>query len=369
MEMQGKFGIATVYAETLEDTAKVQIQTMMDHPISDGQKIRIMPDVHAGAGCTIGTTMTITDKVVPNLVGVDIGCGMWVSKLNGLVDVAELDDVIRRLVPSGFHVRETPHMISKLVALDTLKCLDFINMQRALLSIGTLGGGNHFIELSEGKFGTQYLIIHSGSRNVGKQVADFYQKKAIEERFGNRKPTKEERDLAWLEGESFFDYLHDMKVMQEYAHFNRLAIWREIAAALELDSDHTFVTIHNYINTDEMMLRKGAVSAYEGERLLIPINMRDGSLLCIGKGNPDWNNSAPHGAGRIMSRSQARRELSMDAYRETMSGIYSTSVTIETIDEAPFAYKPMDEIVGQIRDTVDVIDVLKPLYNFKASEA
>jgi len=367
MEIKGSFGTAKVFAKTIEETASLQIQTLMNHPVVENQTVRIMSDVHAGAGCTIGTTMTITDKVVPNLVGVDIGCGMLVAKVASQLNCVVLDAAINHTIPAGFNIRSKPHDLVNLLRIDDLRCKEAINMPRALLSIGTLGGGNHFIELSRNQDGEEYLIIHSGSRNPGKQVADFYQRLAVVDRYGSTKPTKTEFDLAWLEGAAFDDYLHDMQIMQEYADINRLAMLFEISQALGVDIVYEFATVHNYIDVKEMILRKGAVSAKLGETLLIPINMRDGSLLCTGRGNPDWNCSAPHGAGRIMSRAQARRELSLESYELSMSGIYSTSVNQNTVDEAPDAYKPMSEILGQIHATVDVMDILKPIYNFKAS--
>jgi|GEM_PF-24432 len=323
---------------------------------------------HAGAGCTIGTTMTITDKVVPNLVGVDISCGILTVELSNHIDVKKLDEFIRREIPSGFNVRTKVHRFAYNTYFKDLVCADSVNIQRAMLSIGTLGGGNHFIEVSEGKDESHYLIIHTGSRNIGKQVADIYQKLAIKNCFNGAKVSGAERDLAWLEGEDFDDYIHDMKIMENYAFKNIFDVAENILNGMNITTSNIFETVHNYIDTDFMMLRKGAVSAKKGERLLIPMNMRDGSLMCVGKGNDKWNQSAPHGAGRIMSRRQAKETLNMVDYRVTMAGIYSTSISESTLDEAPFAYKPMDEIIDQIGDTVDIIDVLKPIYNFKASE-
>lgn len=403
--IKGLLGEAKVFTDNIEETAIKQIEQLCDSIMSLDNKIRIMPDVHAGAGCTIGTTMLIKNKVCPNLVGVDIGCGMTVIKLGKKeVDCDLLDKTIRTFIPSGFLIREEapsimPSMERKLNSLKAIETYGAsINIERAMKSIGTLGGGNHFIEVAVGETtGDKYLIIHSGSRNLGLQVAQFYQniayKSASDQLEAIRKikatvvgnsslapekrclfldvcnevenytqPTKE---LSYLEGETMNDYLHDISIIQEYATLNREFIACLITSIMQLQVEGVFETIHNYIE-DGCILRKGAVSAKKDEQLLIPINMRDGSLLCIGKGNEDWNCSAPHGAGRVMSRAQARKQVNLDDFKDSMKDVYSTCVGTKTLDESPMAYKPMDEIINHIEDTVDVVEILKPIYNFKA---
>lgn len=393
MTITNKSGVETkIFAKTFEEEAYKQIEELCNFSPYLNEKIRIMPDAHAGKGCTVGTTMTITDKVTPNLVGVDIGCGMsWVEIVGGNIDVVKLDQIIRDNVPSGFSVHE-----ESVAQFDFsgLRCKKHVDINRAMRSIGTLGGGNHFIEVDIDSDGTPYLIVHSGSRNIGVGVCKYYQNLAagsmsvadgrdsLIERLkscGRENEISAElkklyrpsvnTELAYLEGESFGDYIHDMEIIQRYASFNRGVILdiiiRELLPDYEIPAYSE--TIHNYIDTESMILRKGAVSAKMDELLLIPINMRDGSLLCYGKGNPDWNYSAPHGAGRIMSRKKAKELLSMGDYTESMSGIYTTSVSEQTLDEAPLAYKPIDEIVDSIADTVRIWKKLKPIYNFKAN--
>lgn len=399
MIIQGKAASAIAYASVIEDAAIEQIQRMCDYDFTKDCKIRIMPDVHAGKGCTIGTTMTIRDKAVPNVVGVDIGCGMYTVKLNEReIDFARIDEAAH-FIPSGMNVwegRQEPFDLEALCCYRELK--DTRRLQR---SLGTLGGGNHFIEVDRAADGTLYLIIHSGSRNLGKQTAEYYQKLAVqlnqgrEEYFlkknaliaeykatGRRKeiqaalkalhwadkPLSVPEDLCWLYGEYLQNYLHDVEICQKFARRNRELMANILLDRSGLSAGEAFHTIHNYIDTDEMILRKGAIAAHKGEKLLIPINMRDGSVLAIGRGNPDWNYSAPHGAGRIMSRGAARASLSMEDYQKAMEGIYTTSVNASTIDEAPMAYKSLNDIIDVIRDSVDVIDVMKPIYNFKASD-
>ena len=357
-----------------------------------------MPDVHAGAGCTIGTTMTITDKVCPNLVGVDIGCGMHVTNLGKMeLDLEKLDNFIRNKIPSGFNIRMEPHKYIGFTRLNKLKCRDHVDIDKARLSLGTLGGGNHFIEVDKDDDGNLYLVIHSGSRHLGLEVAGHYQRLAEEQVCGRDKESrlrlidtlKEQgryseiqsaltnlkartteipKELSYVSGQLFNEYVHDMKTVQQYALYNRITMTDEILNFIDAHEIDEFVTIHNYIDPVDMILRKGAVSAHEGERLIIPINMRDGSLICIGKGNPDWNYSAPHGAGRLMSRSEARKTFSIEDFNDSMDGIYTTSVNHDTIDECPMAYKPMESIVNNISDTVEIINVIRPIYNFKASE-
>lgn len=395
MELKGKYATAIVYAWNVEQGAMSQIIEMCNQEFAEGSKIRIMPDVHAGAGCVIGTTMTIKEKVVPNLVGVDIGCGMYVVKIgNQPIDLEKLDCVVNSIIPAGFEVRHDRHEYANMINLEELRCRNSINMERAILSIGTLGGGNHFIELNKDDEGCFYLVVHSGSRNAGKQVAEHYQNLAYQEANGKRDSIQEmiktlknqgrereiqselanlkiqqvRKDLAWLEGESLSDYLHDMAIMQRYASLNRKAIAHDIlkSAGLWQRNMESFETVHNYIDVNKMILRKGAVSAEKDEILLIPINMRDGSLLCKGKGNDNWNRSAPHGAGRLMSRSEAKSSISMSEFEKSMVGIYTTSVKQSTLDECPMAYKPMEEIINNTKDTIEILSIIKPVYNYKS---
>ena len=399
LEIKGKVNTAICYAKVVEDEAIEQIRRMCDYEFTEGSKIRIMPDVHAGKGCTIGTTMTIADKAVPNIVGVDIGCGMLTINIGQEeIDFMKLDEAAH-YIPSGMNVWEGR---KEHFDLEALRCYrELKDTKRLERSLGTLGGGNHFIEVDEATDGTKYLIIHTGSRNLGKQVAEIYQRLAIdlhagkEEYFKKRdeiiRSFKEQgrrkeiqaalKDIAWdkkestipddlcyLYGSYFEDYLHDVEICQQFARRNREMIAQILLERTGLSEKEAFHTIHNYIDTNEMILRKGAIAAHAGEKVLIPINMRDGSVFAIGKGNPEWNFSAPHGAGRIMSRSKAKESLSLDEYKKTMSGVYTTSVNEATLDEAPMAYKRLEDIIDVIKESVDVIDVMKPIYNFKASE-
>lgn len=397
--LNGKYNSAEVFTDVIDQSAIAQIIELCNQPFSQGARIRIMPDVHAGAGCTIGTTMTITDKVVPNLVGVDIGCGMETIRIKEThIELQKLDKLIYSKIPSGFDIREKPHRYNEKIDLTKLHCYEHINPIRAERSIGTLGGGNHFIEADKGSDGSIYIVIHSGSRHLGVETAKYYQeeaykrlnkssKKDIDEliarmkaegkqkqiqseikKLQNMKNTDVPRHLAYTEGELFEQYIHDMKIVQEFAGLNRQAMMDEIIKGMGIHVLECFTTIHNYIDTDNMILRKGAVSAQNGEKLLIPINMRDGSLICTGKGNPDWNCSAPHGAGRIMSRSQAKQSFTVSEFKKQMQGIYTTSVSAQTIDECPMVYKSVEDIVGNIGDTVEINDIIKPIYNFKAGE-
>ncbi|MDR1560319.1 MAG: RtcB family protein [Clostridiales bacterium] len=395
IELQGKYNTAKVFTDSAEREAISQIINLLNQEFVSGSKIRIMPDTHAGAGCTIGTTMTVTDKAVPNLVGVDIGCGMETTILSDKrVELQKLDKAIRKLIPAGFDTRETAHIFADEIDLSGLRCAKHVNMERALLSVGTLGGGNHFIEMDKDDDGRLYLVVHSGSRYLGKQIAEYYQNAAAKEsrrndenvksliaglkQQGREKEIQDElkklgachvdRNLAFAEGALFEDYLHDMAIARRYAELNRLAITREIVREMKFKVAERFTTTHNYIDPDSMILRKGAISAKEGERVLIPINMRDGSLICVGKGNPDWNYSAPHGAGRLTSRSKAKASFTLTQFEKAMEGIYSSTVNRSTLDEAPFAYKPMEEIVANIGDTAEIIETIKPIYNFKAAE-
>ena len=391
-----------IFTENIEQEAIDQINTLIDQPAFSDCKVRIMPDVHAGAGCVIGFTADLGDKVIPNIVGVDIGCGMLTVELGNIdIDYEKLDATIRKCVPCGRNVHEC--RLIRYNRLLELRCYrELKDSKRFERSIGTLGGGNHFIEIDEGTDGKKYLVIHTGSRNLGKQVADYYQKLAVElmegkdELYAKQEQIITEyktqgrrneiqaaikelhktyrpnsldipKDLCYLTGKHREDYLHDMRICQEFAHSNREWIAKLILDEMGWHYFDTFTTIHNYID-DSNMIRKGAISAKKGEKLLIPINMRDGCIIGIGKGNEDWNCSAPHGAGRIMSRHKAREMVSLDEFKESMNGIYTTSVSAETIDEAPMVYKPMDEIVENIKDTVDIFEIIKPVYNFKASE-
>lgn len=409
-----------IFTQNIEQEALDQINTLMGQPAFSDCKVRIMPDVHAGAGCVIGFTADLGDKVIPNIVGVDIGCGMLTVELGYLtfdcgevvkpvtmINYAELDRIIRERVPCGYNIHDASSIYrskDKFEKLQELRCYrELKDSKRFQRSIGTLGGGNHFIEIDEGMDGKKYLVIHTGSRNLGKQVADYYQNLAVElmqgkdELYAKQEQLIAEykaqgrrteiqaaikklhstwrakeldipKPLCYLTGKYSEDYLHDMRICQEFAVINRRCIADLILSGMHWVGLDIFETIHNYIEFETNMVRKGAISAKKGEKLLIPINMRDGCIVGIGKGNDDWNQSAPHGAGRIMSRSKAREVVSLDAFRESMDGIFTTSVGADTLDEAPMVYKPMEEIVENIKDTVDILEIIKPVYNFKASE-
>lgn len=369
IEIKGLYNTAKVFADEIEPSAKGQIETLCDQVYSKGSRIRIMPDVHAGKGCTIGTTMTIKDSVVPNMVGVDIGCGMETVKLkNKRIDLPKLDKFIRQNIPSGYEVRKLPHRKSVQINTLELRCIENLrNTKRTEQSLGTLGGGNHFIEVGKSEDEDLYLVIHSGSRNVGLQVANYYQEVAYKAA-GGKAQKEVSYELASLCGADMEDYLHDMAIMQRFAALNRQIMKEVILEGLGIVDDGSFTTIHNYIDMDNMILRKGAVSAKKGEPLLIPINMRDGSLICTGLGNEDWNCSAPHGAGRLMSRTEAKKTFTLSDFKKEMDGVYTTSVNSETLDECPMAYKPMEEIMAKITDTATVEGIIRPIYNFKASE-
>lgn len=397
-KIKGRINTAVCYAKVVEDEAIEQIRRMCDYEFTKGSKIRIMPDVHAGKGCTIGTTMTVTDKAVPNIVGVDIGCGMYTINLGkGNIDFEKLDEAAH-FVPSGMNVWEGRQERFDLTKLHCYRSLR--DTKRLERSLGTLGGGNHFIEVDRAEDGTNYLVIHTGSRNLGKQVAEIYQQLAVDlnkgketyfqerdaiireyKESGRRKEIQEAleaisfnkreatmpEDLCFLYGNYLEDYLADVEICQTFAKRNREKIAEVILDRTGMSGTAPFHTIHNYIDTGEMILRKGAIAAHEGEKVLIPINMRDGSILAVGKGNPEWNYSAPHGAGRIMSRKKAKESLNLDDYKHEMEGIYTTSVNEATLDEAPMAYKSLEDIMDVIKESVTVIDVMKPVYNFKAN--
>lgn len=368
IKIKGKHNEAFVFTDNIEETAKQQVYELCNQEFLKDSKIRMMPDLHAGKGCTIGTTMTITDKIVPNFVGVDLGCGMICVKLDvekEHINFNNLDQVIRRNVPSGMNTRKKAHINAANIPFDEV--IAPINENRARISIGTLGGGNHFIELNEGKDGSIYLVIHSGSRNPGKMISDHYQKVAVDSLFKEKEKPAMTRDMAYVEGVNMKNYLHDVNIAQQYAALNRKTMAEVIIALMGWKTISEFDTIHNYVDIDNMILRKGAISAQDGEIVIIPMNMRDGSLICRGKGNPDWNYSGPHGAGRLMSRTQAKREVTIAEFEDTMKDVWSTSVTKSTVDESPFAYKKMEDIIRNIGDTVDVLEVIKPIYNFKAN--
>ncbi len=400
IEIIGTHNTAVCYTNTVEGTAREQIKAVCDEEAFANSKIRIMPDVHAGKGCTIGTTMTIVDKVVPNMVGVDIGCGMYTTLLGAVdIDLAAFDAAAHS-IPCGHNVwegRQERFDLTQLCCYRSLK-----DTKRLERSLGTLGGGNHFIEIDTDAQGNKYLVIHSGSRNLGTQVAEHYQQIAVDLNLGKEdyfrkrediictykaegrrgeiqaalkaldaewkatEPTMP-RDLCYLYGEFMDDYLHDIRICQEFARRNREKMAQILLQKTGLAAVDAFETVHNYIDVDERILRKGSVSSKAGERLLIPINMRDGALICVGKGNAEWNCSAPHGAGRLMSRSAAFEKLTMAEYEEQMAGIYTTCVTASTLDESPMAYKTMDEIVENIEPTATVVAHIKPIYNFKAT--
>lgn len=404
MTIYGKYTNAIVYADILDDKTKEQIKLLVDQDFMKDLKVRIMADCHAGAGCVIGTTLEIKDKIVPNLVGVDIGCGMLCVNLGKIqIDFEELDNFIHNNIPAGMNVNED---ITKAnVVLEDLKCINKINKITYLKkSLGSLGGGNHFIEIDVNSKDEYYLVIHTGSRNLGKQVAEIYQNKAIQyhedrlfnkkeainkvvteyKKTGRQKEIKAEiqkisqmciqlsmpKELCYLEGSDFNDYMYDMEMCQKFATENRIEIARRITNHLGLNIDelYKFETIHNYINMNDKILRKGSISAYENEIVLIPMNMRDGCIIAKGKSNSDYNYSAPHGAGRIMSRGEAFRTLTVEDFKKSMEGIYTTTADETTLDESPFVYKPMESILNNIKDTVDVLEIIKPVYNFKSAE-
>lgn len=406
IELKGKYSTSKVFTDNIDSATISQIINLCNQDFTYGCKIRIMPDCHAGAGCVIGFTADLGDKVVPNIVGVDIGCGLICVKLGKIdIDLKQLDEVIHKYIPSGRRAHEG--RVYKFKELQDLYCYRELKETKWIeRSIGTLGGGNHFIEANKDDEGDIYLVIHSGSRNLGKQVAEYYQNIAIELRSGREKYYSEReriireykeqgrrkeiqsklakldqqykvsqpdypKELCFLEGIWRERYLHDMDICQKYAITNRKVMVNIILDKMfgkTLSSFECFETIHNYINFNDNIIRKGSISAYKNEKVIIPVNMRDGSLICVGKGNSDWNYSAPHGAGRVMSRSQAKEKVTLEEYQESMEGVYTTSVGVSTIDEAPMAYKPMEEIVSNIQDTVDIVKIIKPIYNFKAGE-
>lgn len=399
IQIKGKYNEAKIFTDIVDSTSIAQVQELCNQEFTAGSRIRLMPDIHAGAGCTIGTTMTIADKVVPNLVGVDIGCGMETTRIReDHIELQKLDKLIYEKIPSGFSIRDKAHRYLSQIDLGELYCIQHVDRLRAEKSIGTLGGGNHFIEVDKDDAGNLYLVVHSGSRHLGVEVASYYQEagykilnrtddasiealiaqmkaegrgKEIQKELKKRKNLKQTnipKALAYVSGELFDQYIHDMKIVQQFAMLNRQAMVDEIVKGMKLHAEEQFTTIHNYIDTENMILRKGAVSAKAGEQLLIPINMRDGSLLCVGKGNEDWNCSAPHGAGRLMSRAMAKQSFTVSAFKKQMAEIYTTSVSKATLDECPMAYKGMEDILGNIGPTAEVTKIIRPIYNFKAGD-
>lgn len=399
LEVTGKHNQAKIFTDVVDQASIAQVIELCNQEFAAGSRIRLMPDIHAGAGCTIGTTMTITDKVVPNLVGVDIGCGMETIRVReGHMELQKLDKLIYEKIPSGFDIRAKAHRYLDQIDLEELCCARHVDLLRAEKSIGTLGGGNHFIEVDRDDEGQLYVVVHSGSRHLGVEVAKYYQEEGYKalnrtddgslqelvaelkvagrqkeiqkelKRLKNLKRTAVPRQLAYVEGTLFEQYIHDMKLVQRFAELNRQAMIDEIVKGMKLHVEEQFTTIHNYIDTDAMILRKGAVSAKAGERLLIPINMRDGSLLCVGKGNEDWNCSAPHGAGRLMSRAEAKQSFTVSEFKKQMVDVYTTSVSKATLDECPMAYKGMEDILDNIGPTAEVVKIIKPIYNFKAGD-
>ena len=399
IEIKGKYSEAKIFTDIVDSASVAQVQELCNQEFAAGSRIRLMPDIHAGKGCTIGTTMTITDKVAPNLVGVDIGCGMETIRVReSRIELQKLDKLIYERIPSGFSIREKAHRYLSQIDLSQLCCARHVDLIRAEKSIGTLGGGNHFIEVDRDDEGNLYIVVHSGSRHLGVEVAGYYQEAghkvlnrtddaSVEaliaqlkaegrereiqkelKKLKNIKQTSIPRELAYVSGELFEQYLHDMKIVQQFAALNRQAMMDEIVKGMKLHVEEQFTTIHNYIDTEQMILRKGAVSARAGEQLLIPINMRDGSLICVGRGNEDWNYSAPHGAGRLMSRAEAKQSFTVSEFKKQMANVYTTSVNRSTLDECPMAYKGMQDILDNIGPTAEVVKIIRPIYNFKAGD-
>lgn len=399
LEVSGKYCNAKIFTDVVDQASIAQVIELCNQEFTAGSCIRLMPDIHAGAGCTIGTTMTITDKIVPNLVGVDIGCGMETIRIKERhVELQKLDKLVYERIPSGFSIRDKAHRYLEQIDLNELCCAKQVDLLRAEKSIGTLGGGNHFIEAAKDEGSNIYIVVHSGSRHLGLEVAKHYQEEgykalnqtddvSIDEfiaelkaqgkqkeiskelkKLKNTKRTSIPKQLAYVSGELFEQYVHDMRIVQKFAELNRQAIIDEIVKGMKFHVEEQFTTIHNYLDTEAMILRKGAVSATAGEKLLIPMNMRDGSLICVGKGNKDWNYSAPHGAGRLMSRSEAKQSFTVSEFKKQMKDIYTTSVGSSTLDECPMAYKDMKDIVDNIFETAEVERIIKPIYNFKAGE-
>ncbi len=359
-----------IFTDNIEQEALDQIYDLVRLPQFRGAKIRIMPDAHAGAGCVISITGDLGDKIIPNIVGVDISCGMLTFELGKrIIDLPKLDRFIKSNIPYSYNVYKEKQI--EYDGISKMKCYRHLSdVDRLERSIGTLGGGNHFIEIDVDEEGSKYLVIHTGSRNLGHQVANYYQNLAYEklhEEYHKSPPIP--KDLCYLTDKEREDYLHDMKICAEFARLNRKLIGAKILAHLGVKEEvPSFETVHNYIDLESNIIRKGAISARKGEKVLIPLNMRDGCIVALGKGNADWNYSAPHGAGRILSRRQAKKTLSLEEFKDEMEGIYTTSVSKATLDEAPMVYKPMEEIIKNTRDTIEILKIIKPIYNFKAKE-
>lgn len=367
--IKGNYAEAVVYTDDIEEYAKAQIQLICDNEISKDTDVRVMPDVHPGKVGPIGLTMTLGERVIPNLLGVDIGCGMLMAKVRtkGL-EFQKLDKVIRENVPSGFDIRQKPHPMAEEFDLCRLNCHGHINEEKAKRSLGTLGGGNHFIEIDKGEQDT-YVVIHTGSRHLGVEITENYIREGQEHL--KAKDLDVPYELTWLEGELKEVYLHDVAVAQEYAALNRRIILREILKGMKWKESECTESVHNYMDVlsdGRKILRKGAISAREGQQVIIPINMRDGVIIGFGKGNMDWNESAPHGSGRKYKREDVKNNFTVSAFKAEMKGIYSSCIGAGTLDEAPFAYRDIKSILDHIRDTVVVTEILRPLYNYKAGE-
>lgn len=362
--VNGIYAEAKIFTDDVEVYAEAQVKMICDNQVAEGSKIRLMPDIHPGKVGPIGLSMTVTDKVIPQLLGVDIGCGMTCVKLNkNTAEFQKLDRVIRENVPSGFAIRKEPHHMAEEFPYEMLHCAEQINIEQAERSLGTLGGGNHFIELDRGEDGSLYLVVHTGSRHLGQEVAEHYTKLA-------HTSLKKQRIevpyyMSWLEGDDREDYTEDVQIVQDYAELNRQVVVREILKGMKWKAEEQFSVAHNYLDASGV-LRKGAIAAEEGVRVIIPANMRDGMILGIGLGNEDWNNSAPHGSGRKLKREDVKSRYTVSDFKKEMKGIYSSCVGADTLDEAPFAYRSLAEIAEQIGDTVQITEVLKPVYNYKA---
>ncbi len=362
--IKGNYADAKIFTDDAEDYAKAQVKMICDQEAAKGSRIRLMPDIHPGKVGPIGLSMTLTDKVIPQLLGADIGCGMTCVKINkDHTEFQKLDKVIRERIPSGFAIRKGPHYMAEEFSWEGLRCSRHINKEKAKRSLGTLGGGNHFIELDQGADGSLYLVVHTGSRHLGEEAADYYTKLA------NRCLKEQGREIpyymSYLENGNREAYLEDVQILQNYAEWNRQIIVREILKGMKWKALDQFSAAHNYVD-DFGILHKGSVSARKGERVIIPANMKEGIILGIGKGSEDWNDSAPHGSGRRMKREDVKKQYTVSEFKKEMKGIYSSSVGAGTLDEAPFAYRSITEIAERLKDTVAVTEVCRPVYNFKA---
>lgn len=368
MEIQGKYAVAKVYTDDVEQYAKAQLEMICNNEVAADSKIRVMPDVHPGKVGTIGLTMTVGKRMIPHLLGIDLGCGVTCAKIRGKKpELQKLDKVVRENVPAGFTIRKKPQSKAEDFDLSELRCAKSVNAGKALCSLGTLGGGNHFIEMDKGEDDSLCLVVHTGSRHLGKEITDYYVDagaKLIKEQ-GLEVPY----EMTYLEGDLLEDYIHDVKIAQEYAALNREIIIDEILKGMKLKSDDIFSSVHNYLDQTpdgERILRKGAISALEGEKVIIPINMREGILIGVGKGNPEWNYSAPHGSGRVLRRDEVKNSHTVSEFKKEMKGIYCTCIGADTLDEAPFAYRTMEKLMADVRESVEITEILKPIYSFKA---